>query len=395
MTYRCFPLPFENDALLHYGQQLGLSTVEQSLHAVAQAIAPYPLWQQSPQSLCIVRAKPAPVLAILGTFCAGTLGQLSLQAPFLNQACQRLRYVSYADAMMACEQLAEQLKNTFGLKALHQFQFYGVPRGGLIVLGMLSYILGLQSQQLNPCELSDVPLVVVDDCALSGSRFYQVLKQQYPHRSLIFATLYAHEALRAAISAAEPNVIQCFSAHDLYDHGPETMGEGYTDWQAENQARLKGHRYWLGLPDYICFPWNEPDHLLWNPLSATLEKSWHILPPRACLKNRPAHGDFLPIQVQPPASGWLQPTEHIVFGELNAQVLIGHLLTGETFGLSGKATEFWRVILRVDGVEAAIAHLYPQYPDPNLRPDLTTLIDQLIQQQILELTLPQKSGQVS
>jgi hypothetical protein len=383
MTYRCCTLPFEKDALLHYGEQLGLSTVEQSLQHVAEAIALHPLWQELPQSLCIVRAEPTPVLAILGTFSAKALGQLSLQAPFLNQACQRLRYVTYGSAMTACEQLAEQLQNTFGSKSLQEFQFYGVPRGGLIVLGMLSYILGLRSEQLNPTDSSDVPLVVVDDCALSGSRFYRVL-QQYPQYSLILATLYAHEDLRGAIASREPNVIQCLSGQELYDHGPETMGDKYADWQAQNQALLMGHRYWLGLPDYICFPWNEPDHLLWNPSTAALEQSWHILPPRVCLKNRPAYGDDLPIQVQPSVQGWLQPTEHIVFGELNGQVLIGHIPTGETFGLSGKAAEFWRVILRAEGLEEAIRQLSQQYPGSSLRSDLTSLIDQLSQQQILQ-----------
>ena len=384
MTYRCYTLPFEKDALLHYGQQLGLATIEQSLHHVAEAIALHPLWQEVPQCLGIIRAAPTPVLAILGTFSAKALGQISLQAPFLNQACGRLRYVTYAEATDACEQLADQLKTTFGSKALGEFQFYGVPRGGLIVLGMLSYMLGLRAEQLNVSEPGDTPLVVVDDCALSGSRFYRVL-QQYPQQDLVFATLYAHQELRRAIASREPNVIQCLSGQDLYDHGPETMGASYTTWQAQNQARLAGHRYWLGLPDYICFPWNEPDHLLWNPSTAELERSWHILPSKVCLKNRPSSGTAsLPIQVQPTVQGWLQPTEHIAFGELNGQVLIGHLQTGEAFGLSGKAAEFWRVILKVEGLEGAIAQLSQQYSNSNLRSELTHLIEQLVQQQILQ-----------
>jgi hypothetical protein len=391
MTYRCYTLPFEKDALLHYGQQLGLATVEQSLHYVAEAIALHPLWQEVPQCLGIVRTTPTPVLAILGTFSAKALGQISLQAPFLNQACRRLRYVTYAEATKTCEQLADQLKTTFGLKALREFQFYGVPRGGLIVLGMLSYMLGLCAEQLNASE-SGAPVVVVDDCALSGSRFYRVL-QQYPQQELVFATLYSHLDLRRAIASRETNVIQCLSGQDLYDHGPETMGANYTTWQTQNQARLAGHRYWLGLPDYICFPWNEPDHLLWNPSAATLEQSWHILPPKVCLKNRPSSGTTtLSIQVQPTVQKWLQPTEHTAFGELNGQVLIGHLPTGETFGLSGKAAEFWRVILQVEGLEGAIAQLSQQYPGDNLRSELTHLIEQLVQQQILQPSVLQPPG---
>lgn len=384
MTYRCLSLSFEEDALTHYGQQLRLATLEQSLHHVAEAIALHPLWQEVPQCLGIVRAAPTPVLAILGTFSAKALGQIRLQAPFLNQACRRLHYVTYPDATETCERLADQLKTTFGLKTLREFQFYGVPRGGLIVLGMLSYMLGLRAEQLYSPQPVETPVVIVDDCALSGARFYRVL-QQYPHQDLVFATLYSHPALRAAIAAREPNIIQCLSGQDLYDHGPKAMGANYTAWQTQNQDRLSGHRYWLGLPDYICFPWNEPDHLLWNPSTACLEQSWHILPSVACLKNRPSNDTaFLPIQVQPTVQGWFQPTSHIAFGELNGQILIGHLLTGETFGLSGKAADFWRVMLKREGLDAAIAQLSQQYPDPNLQSHLTTLIDQLIQQQILQ-----------
>jgi hypothetical protein len=383
MAYRCLSLPFAENALIHYGQQLELETREQALQSVAQAIAIHPIWQETPQAICLVRAYPKPVLAILGTFSAKALGHISLQAPFLNQACQRLRYVSYREAIATAEQLAEQLQQTFGAKSLGEFQFYGVPRGGLIVLGMLSYILGLRPEQLNSPYPEDVPLVVVDDCALSGSRFYRVL-QQYPQHRLAFATLYAHPELRQAILSREPNVMQCLSGQDLSDHGEEAMGENYKDWQVQNQARLAGHRYWLGLPEYICFPWNEPDHLLWNPITEQLEKSWHILPPEVCLKNRPSNGFSLSVQVQPSVQGWLQPTENVVFGELNDQILIGYLPTGETFGLSGKAAAFWRVILSAEGMESAIAQLSAQYPDGNLRSELTHLIEQLVQQQILQ-----------
>ncbi|WP_404787175.1 hypothetical protein [Altericista sp. CCNU0014] len=383
MTYRCCPIPFAKDALARYGQQLGLATVEQSLHHVAQAVAIHPLWQDVSQGICIVRAHPAPVLALLGTFSAKVLGQIGLQAPLLDRACERLHYVSYAEAISACELLAEQLQRAFGKKALGQFQFYGVPRGGPIVLGMLSYILDLRSEQLHAPYACDAPLVVVDDCALSGSRFYRVL-QQYPQQDLIFAPLYAHPDFRQTLIAREPRVLHCLSGRDLHDCGPDAMGPDYAAWQAQSQARLAGHRYWLGLPDYLCFPWNEPDHLLWNPVTAALEKSWHILPPALCLKNRPHEGEPLPVQIQPTVRGWLQPTDRIVFGELDGRILIGDLSAGETFGLSGKAAVFWRAILHSEGMDAAIAQLSQQYPTSNLSLELTGLIDRLIDRQILQ-----------
>ena len=374
--YRCYPLPLDSDALARYGAQLGL-TAEQAVGALAEAIALHPLWQQIPQGLLIARAQPTPCLAVLGIVPPQSLAQIHRQQAALNQACQRLRYVTYAEAATACESLAAQLIETFGAEPLKRFRFCGIPRGGLIVLGMLAYTLGLSHEQMTPPYPQEVPLVVVDDCALSGSRFARMLPH-YPQHRLIFAPLYAHPQLRQTLVAAEPQVLGCLSGQDLQDYGPNLMGADYPSWQAQNQQRLSGKRYWLGLPDYLCFPWNEPDHSLWNPVDQKLEPSWRIIPPAYCLKNRAAAA--FPVQGQPPFHGWLRPTESTVFGALGNQILIGNLLTGKVFSLTRQAAELWRALSCAPTIGTAVTTV-----GAHLRTDLEALIEELLALDIVQV----------
>jgi hypothetical protein len=386
--YQCYPLPLDPAAMAHYSAQLGLTT-DLAVTALAEAIALHPLWKQLPQGLLVARTQPTPDLAVLGIVPPQVLAQIHLQQAALNLACQRLRYVTYAEATAACEVLATRLTETFGSEALQSFSFCGIPRGGLIVLGMLAYTLGLSHAQMTPPYPETVPLVVVDDCALSGSRFARILPHYSQHR-LIFAPLYAHPQLRQNLVAAEPQVLSCLSGQDLQDYGPNLMGEDYLSWQTQNQQRLTGQRYWLGLPDYLCFPWNEPDHSLWNAIEHKLEPSWRIIPPAYCLKNRSISP--FPVQRQTAFQGWLRPAEHIVFGALEHQILIGNLHTGEVFSLSGRAAELWRAISNAATIEAAIettietALATVSEPNSDLRAELDGLIEELLKQKILQVS---------
>ncbi len=378
--YRCYLLPLEPSAIAQYSAQLGL-TPDRAVIALAEAIALHPLWKQLPQGFLVARAQPTSCLAVLGIIPPQILEQMHRQQATLNLACQRLRYVTYSEAEAACEILAARLKETFGAKSLKGFRFCGIPRGGLIVLGMLAYTLGLSHEQMTPPYPQEVPLIVVDDCALSGSRFARILPH-YPQHHLIFAPLYAHPHLRQNLVDGEPQVLSCLSGQELQDYGPSLMGEDYPSWQTQNQQRLGGRRYWLGLPDYLCFPWNEPDHSLWNPLDQKLEPSWRIIPPAYCLKNRPPASIL--VQSQLLFQGELRPTEHIIFGAQEDQVQIGNLLTGEVFSLSGPAAELWRAIACTPTVEAAFTKLGNL--DPHLRAELQALIKELLEQDILQAT---------
>ena len=132
----------------------------------------------------------------------------------------------------------------------------------------------------------DIPLVVVDDCALSGARFRQFIDKSENQR-VIFAPLYSHPDLRTAIESRESRVLTCVSAQDLKDYGPEELKDEYPAWQERWHHRLEGSRYWVGQVDHVCFAWNEPDRVIWNPVTQQVETGWRVVPPELCLKNAP------------------------------------------------------------------------------------------------------------
>jgi len=285
----------------------------------------------------VARLSPIPALAILGDFDEVEQTWLREQAYELNSqnsACARLRYVSYAQAEADCRSLAAQLVERFGRQEIKRFRFTAMPRGGFIVLGMLAYALGLDRAQLEPPASPETPLVVVDDCTLSGHRFAQHL-QNCQSREVVFAHLYSHPELRIALQSQEPRVIACLSAQDLHDSGPELMGEQYAIWQKNRLGQLSAPRYWTGVIEFLCCAWNEPNSYLWNSHTHQLERRWHILSPDFCLKNRPlSGGDSIPIQWQDEIKDLSRTSEDTLFGEFEDRIIIGDLKTGTSRSLA-------------------------------------------------------------
>ena len=107
--------------------------------------------------------------------------------------------VSYHQAEAGAKSLAAELSAAFSRSELARFGYVAIPRSGHFVLGMLAYVLDLGPRQLLR-QPADAPVVLVDDCALTGLRFQQML-QSLPHERVIFAHLYSHPALRQAIAS--------------------------------------------------------------------------------------------------------------------------------------------------------------------------------------------------
>lgn len=382
----CFPLQVDTDALDHYSRELGIVDTKAAPVALARAIAHSPEWQEMPGCVLRIRLSPRPVLAVVGSFDASMESWLNGQSRALQRGCAQLRYVDYTQAEEDCTILAAQLVECLGRDGVKRFHFAPIPRGGLIVLGMLAYLLQLDRTQLLPPHPADVPLVIVDDCALSGARFGRFLASCTNHQ-VIFAPLYSPPDLRAAIASREPRVVACLSARDLKDHGPEQFGAEYSGWQARWQERLGSSRYWIGMPDHVCFPWNEPDRSVWDPAAERVVPAWPIVPPERCLKNRlPAENGGIPVQVQPQGRGPLRPSADALFGEFQGQIVIGHLRTGENFGLADVAAAMWRAIVEHGNLEEVLAALGRDYEvdEGRLRADLRAFIDDLLARGLLE-----------
>lgn len=357
-----------------------------ALISLARALAVSPLWREISDACIVARPRLQPVLGVLGRFDAAGESRLAALGQGLNDVMTRLRHVDYTQAEQDCEQLAAQLVERFGRNELGHFRFTTIPRGGLLVLGMLAYYLGLERRQLESPHPPDVTLVVVDDCALTGARFGRFLERR-ESRQVVFAHLYSHPDLRAAIEAREPRVRACLAAQDLHDYGPERLGDEYSAWRERWLDRLDSPRYWVGQPDHVCFAWNEPDRFFWNPVTERVESGWRIVPPELCLKNRLAPGtEPIPVQVQPEGKGPLKPSEYVLFGEFEGQIVVGNLETGESFGLADVAADTWRAIVEYGNLEDVVDALLRDYDvdEATLRADLRAFVDDLLARGLLE-----------
>jgi hypothetical protein len=361
---------------------------EASILALARALVASPLWQEIPGAIISVRLMPRPLLGIFGRFDSAAEVRLEMLRWMVSNVPARLRYVTYAQAETDCETLAIRLLERFGRDELRRFRFAAIPRGGFIVLGMLSYILGLKPTQLEvPSQHQHTaPLVVVDDCALTGARFGRFLRS-CPGQEIIFAQLYSHPNLRAAIEAREPRVMACLSAQDLSDHAPEHYGDEYLAWQKRWIARSSNSCYWIGQPDHVCFAWNEPDLTFWNPVTRQEESGWRFIPPELCLKNRKAPGtetDHVQVQLEGP--GPLQVASRVLIGNFAGQIVVGNIETRMTFGLKGVAADMWRTLVDQGNLEDAVSALSEDYHvnELTLKTDLQAFMESLLKQGLLE-----------
>jgi hypothetical protein len=291
------------------------------------------------------------------------------------------RQVSYQQAEADIKSLAAQLTAAFGRDELARLGYVAIPRGGLLVLGMLAYVLNLDSRQL-VSPPADVPVVLVDDCALTGFRFHNML-QSLPHERLIFAHLYSHPALRKGIVSQEPRVMACLAAHDLRDLARERFPseEDYLAWLGRWRERLPGHRYWIGVPEIVLFPWNEPDRPAWNPLTEEVEDDWHLAAPDRCLKNW-AHLGMPPRIVTPT----LRSPDAVAFSLKEGKVTLCDLRTEEVYGAEGVGADMWRALAAYGDLDVAADYLLSRYQvgETQLRSDLRAFACELLAKGLLE-----------
>jgi hypothetical protein len=354
--------------------------------ALARAVSLSPVWGENPGVTLVVRPSPRPTLGVLGRFDADDERRLAQHASELGFTLPTVRYVGYDQVREDCERLGTLLVERFGRDELRCYKFVAIPRGGLIVLGMLSYVLGLQQSQLEPPASPEEPVIVVDDCALSGSRFGRFLARCESQR-VTFAHLYSHPDLRTAIEASEPAVVSCLGARDLGDDAPVNHGKEYNAWRRRWAARHGDRRYWIGQPEHLCFPWSEPDSGIWNPVTERVEKGWSLLPPELCLKNRPAPGvEPIPVQVQSDGPGPLRPAAQVLCGEFEGQVVVADTDTEESFSLSGVAADVWRAVVEKGNVEDAVSALAGEYDidHQTLEADARGFVAELVSRDLLE-----------
>ena len=134
-----------------------------------------------------------------------------------------MKFIDYPESEKLCEQLADQLVEEVGRPALETAHFVGIPRGGFVVLGLLSYFLDLRPEQLIGSAEAPPTLVLVDDVAFSGMRLRRYLPTD---RSVdvAFATLASPEPLRRGIvEQSQVGGVCLRSRYRMYGIGPERL----------------------------------------------------------------------------------------------------------------------------------------------------------------------------
>ena len=333
----------------------------------------------------VVRDEPIPAIGMLGDFDPSADAWLGATRDFLRNLPSRLRWLSYADAEDYVDRLATRLREALGEQRIVDASFVGIPRGGLLVLGMLAYVLGLDADQLGPTSPRSGPVVVVDDCAYSGARLGEYLAG-IEGEDVVFACLLAPRPLLDKICELEDRVTMCVSAGDM-DDLTDTMSPP-DDWTETWTARLQEkHRYWVGATEYVCFPWAEPDWSYWNDVTGEVEDGWSVVPPELCLEHR---GDreqrALPVYVQERGRGPFRPAPDVLYGMSEGAVAAVNMRNGRSFVLEGVAAAMWRGLLSHGDIDPAAAALAGEYDADHsaIRDDLVEFVNELVNADLIQ-----------
>ena len=345
---------------------------------IARGIASGSLWSVMPESALQVRLSP-PEISVFGQFDPANIARLKALVWQTKYALHTLRYVGYADLEEDCRLLASRLNERFDRDQLSKYYFTCIPRGGLIVLGVLSYLLGLERWQLEPPPASDATLVVVDDCALTGKRFAQFL-QEHQNNEIIFAPLYSSPELRSAITAQEPRVSACIGVHDLKS-SEFLVQEDHGAFQEIFRSPDKSD-YWTGLTEYLCFAWNEPNFVFFNQVTQKVEGYWTLFPHEICLKNGPPR---IPVTVRPDIRTEFRVSADVMTLQDDDAVTIDNLVTHDRYMVQGIAAEMWNILIECGTKEALLPKLLNEYDidQVTLERDISDFIENLLSRGIL------------
>lgn len=312
------------------------------------------------------------------------LRRLRYLTALLENPDAQVRYLDYRQAEEAAETLAARLLEVIGEEDLHQRVYLPIPRGGLIVLGMLSYLLDLSPDQVVSTGVEQRQVVLVDDAALTGSRLRRAVEES-DSGDLIVTHLASPKELRTAVEA-DDRVKACIAAVDLQALDAAEGASQATGFRELWRERLPDERYWYGHPELIAFPWSEPDQILWDPVAERIETGWHLVSPEMSLKSRGSLG--------PPSEDrsnrHFQFPDDIAFGEFDDGYLICQLETEEVFRLDTIAGKLWGALGTLGDVKAAEVHLARKLnaDQTALAADIAALAGEFVDSGILERTYP-------
>lgn len=348
--------------------------------ALCEAMACSSAWARLRGDARLAVRPDAGIIGILGTVASGDRPILDAVGGHVAGLLEHLLPVPYAEAERACFDLAEIIRARLEPDDLADARIVPIPRGGLIVAAMLAYALGLPPDQVGSTAATGGVTILVDDCAISGTRLRERLAVD-PRSQSIVALLYAHPDLCRRVEASSAAVIACVAARDLVDHAIDRPD--YEAWW-RRWAERSPQDLWTGDPDHVVFPWNEPDALVWNEVSGVAEAGWRVVPPSWCLKNRVA-ADPSDVQRCEPQPGPVTPADTTVWADVNGMTLVAGLGDPRALALKGSAAAMWRGIARTGSVDETADAVGRQYDmtSETVRNDLAAFIARLTQRGLL------------
>jgi hypothetical protein len=361
-----------------------LATLKRAGHerpatALARALASSPPARTLPGVVVAVRERPVPLIVFHGAVDEAGRARLAEIPGLLEEAGIRLRPFSWHDVHEAVHRLADDLRHRLDPDELARCALVGIPRGGLVVAGLLAYALGIPRERVGaPPDDPERPLLLVDDCALSGVRLRSELarhRRPGATRRIALAVLCSHPALRARLLTGEAQVVAFASGADLHDHGPALLGTSLAEWRETWMRRVPG-RYHAAPLDLVAFPWSEPEMRFWNPVTRTVEPGWRLMPP--VFPGGSGPGDALPLQIADEHPGIGRLAAEVVPVDLPGATVLVDARARRSTRLPGTAAEIWRHWMRagLDGAVRAVAEDYA-IPESRAASDLRVLLDGL------------------
>ena len=238
---------------------------------------------------------------------------------------QKAKRYSTEQAQLAVRRLANKMQNEMPADLLHKVRIVPIPRGGLLVAGWLAYALDFSHDQFFDDGVS--PVCLVDDCALTGKRFGQMLSR-FNGRDVWFCHLVSAPELRHAILRKERSVRGCIAADDLS-----------VEQQKVVEQIASEDRYLNKSVGPVIFPWTEPGLPVTVPFSGEVQDGWRLMPPHLVLGN-------LALLKLPPkveiAPDDIQSSSHIVWRLQESSILLYEGDGQKLFELSGLAADLWK-----------------------------------------------------
>lgn len=343
----------DDNVLSRFDRLFGATPADRAL-SLAQAWATSPPWVTLAQrARIVVRAEPVATICVVGRFVEADRAAVEALGWQVTDTLARLRPVPYSDVERACRQLGERLLARLGEERLRSCQVVAMPRGGLVVAGLLAYSLGLTHDQLAASTSQSRETLLVDDCMLSGARTRRWLRD-HQGQPVVLAHLHSHPAVRERVEQ-HPQVSACIAAEDLHDYAPEQQGDRYDVWRTAWQQRSPDD-FWTGHPDHVCYPWNEPDTSFWNAATGAAEAGWHVVPPAWCVKNRARLRED---DVQVCASSHVPAG--VLWAYLDDAVVLVDTSRGTSLEISGTGVDFWRELTASGDVALAAETLTATY----------------------------------